>query len=168
MRQAQLLADADRFYLILDRDPAAGSTNGTRAFTSYNNFMLRTQKVNGPLYAFDRGTGKRLWCYGDGLLENQWLVLEQFADLPVIIAAAPMMQRRTTHDTDPPGGGDREGPRPAAVRQAGDLRQQNFMNLTVDHKNGTIDLNATELPHRDHAGRAQERGGPVIESRRNY
>ena len=85
--EAQLLADADRFYLILDRDPSAGSTNGTSRVPVYNNYMLRTQKVNGPLYAFDRGTGKRLWCYGDGLLENQWLVLEQFADLPVIIAA---------------------------------------------------------------------------------
>ena len=36
-----------------------------------NNTALRTQKVNGPLYAFDRGTGKRLWYYGNGLFENQ-------------------------------------------------------------------------------------------------
>src|SRR5262249_3865413 len=93
---AQLLADADRFYLVLDRDPSAGSTNGTRPVPVYNNYMLRSQKVNGPIYAFDRGTNKRLWMYDD-VLENQWLVLEQFADLPVLIASASVMRENNQY-----------------------------------------------------------------------
>jgi outer membrane protein assembly factor BamB len=86
---AQLLADADRFYLFLDRDPSKPSTNNTRRVPVYNQGM-RTAQVNGPVYAFDRGTGKRLWHFGGGLLENQYLVLEQFADLPVMFFTGPM------------------------------------------------------------------------------
>ncbi|MFM8272687.1 MAG: PQQ-binding-like beta-propeller repeat protein, partial [Gemmata sp.] len=60
---AQVLADADKFYLILDREANAVGADGRRPVQVYNNFMLRSQKVNGPLYAFDRGSGKRLWHY---------------------------------------------------------------------------------------------------------
>lgn len=137
--QAQLLADAERFYLILDRDPSANSSNGTSRLGTAN--MLRTVNVNGPIYAFDRGTGKRLWWYGDGLLENQQLVLDRFSEMPVIIAAAPMMQRVNNSPTQV---------HPVVVIEKARGRllfdksvvfdHQNFMNLTVDHKNGTIDL----------------------------
>jgi outer membrane protein assembly factor BamB len=135
---AQLLADADRFYLILDRDAAAGSTNGTRPVPMYNNNMLRSLKVNGPIYAFDRATGKRLWTYAD-VLENQWLVLEQFADMPVFIAAAPVMRENNQYAH-------------AVVvieKERGRLLLDKsvvyngnfFQSLTVDQKNGTISLN---------------------------
>jgi hypothetical protein len=139
--QAQLLHDADRYYLILDRDASAGSSNGTSRLNVGNNFMLRTMNVNGPLYAFDRATGKRLWWYGDGLLENQHLVIDRFADLPVILAAAPMTQRNNNSTVQV---------HPVVVIEKARGRllfdkpvifdHQNFMNLTVDHKNGTIDL----------------------------
>lgn len=56
------------------------------------NYSMRSQLVNGPIYAFERTTGKRLW-YVEDLLENQWIILERFADLPVIIAAAPGTDR---------------------------------------------------------------------------
>jgi hypothetical protein len=139
--QAQLLFDADHYYLVLDREAAAGSSNGTTRLNVGNTFMLRVTNVNGPLYAFDRVTGKRLWWYGDGLLENQQLVMDRFAELPVILAAAPMMHRVNNSSTQV---------HPVVVIEKARGRllfdnpvvfdHQNFMNLTVDHKNGTIDL----------------------------
>jgi hypothetical protein len=139
--QAQLLSDADRYYLILDRDYGAASSNGTTRLGAQQQFSLRTISVNGPLYAFDRGTGKRLWSYGDGLLENQQLVIDRFAELPVILAAAPMNHRINNITTQV---------HPVVVIEKARGRlifdksvifdHQNFMNLTVDHKNGTIDF----------------------------
>lgn len=82
-RSAQLFADADRFYLVLDRDPARGA--GMVA-TLGTNTQLRTAPVNGPMYCFRRATGERAW-YADHHFENQVLILERFADLPVLVAA---------------------------------------------------------------------------------
>ena len=138
---AQVLADSDRFYLILDRDPAAGSTNGTRPAPVYNNQMVRSQKVNGPIYAFDRGSGKRLWVYAD-VLENQWLVLEQFADLPVLIASAPMYPNQNGNGQPIHAVVVIEKERGRLVFDKPVLYTGNFFqNLTVDQKNGTISMN---------------------------
>ncbi len=138
---AQLLADADRYYLILDRDPAAPSTNGSRPLFVGNAPPLRSQKVNGPIYAFDRATGKRLWVYAD-VLENQWLVLQQFADLPVLIAAAPMSR------TNPQGQTVQGYAVVVIEKERGRLVLDKmvphngfYQGLTVDHKNGTITMN---------------------------
>ena len=145
--EAQIIADADRFYLFLDRDPSAPSTNDTRRVPVYNN-TIRTHKVNGPLYAFDRGTGKRLWHYGEGLFENQLLILEQFADLPVIMAASPVSRQI-------PNQGFRQDCPVVVIEKArGRLlfdravigqNNQTFQNITVSFKNGTIDLNRYDL-----------------------
>lgn len=135
---AQLLADADRYYLTLDRDPNAQGAKGMRSVPIYNNYMLRSQKVNGPLYAFDRATRKRLWYYGD-VLEHQWLVLEQFAELPVIIASAPVMNENNayTHMVVVI-----EKERGRLVMNKPVVYNGNFfMNLTVDPKNHTISMN---------------------------
>ncbi len=152
---AQLLADADRFYLILDRDPTAGSTNGTRPVQIFNNYMLRSQKVNGPIYAFDRATGKRLWTYSD-VLENQWLVLEQFGDLPVLIASAPMMRENNQY-VHAVVVIEKERGRlvfDKNVQYNGNF----FQTLTVDQKNGTIGMNRIDTrifiqPEEPRAGR---------------
>lgn len=136
--EAQVLADAEKFYLILDRDPNTPSTNGTRRIPIYNNYMLRAQKVNGPIYAFDRGSHKRLWLYAD-VLENQLLVLEQFNDLPVIIAASPVMDstNRQTYSVVVI-----EKDRGRLVYDKNILYNGNlFMSLTIDQKNGTINMN---------------------------
>jgi outer membrane protein assembly factor BamB len=75
-----LLADADRFYLFLNR-PSEG-----RVF--YGGFsMIRSLPVNGVAYGFDRATGRRLW-FTEQLFENQSVLLERFDDLPCIVAAA--------------------------------------------------------------------------------
>lgn len=135
---AQILADNDRFYLILDRDPNAAAANGLRPVPVYNNYMLRSQKVNGPIYAFDRGSGKRLWHYAD-VLDHQWLVLEQFSELPVLIASAPVMNQNNTY-THPVVVIEKE--RGRLVYNKPVLYNGNFfMNLTVDQKNGTISMN---------------------------
>jgi hypothetical protein len=139
--QAQLFVDADRYYLVFDRELSAGSSNGSSRLNVGNQFMLRVQNVNGALYAFDRGSGKRLWHYGNGLLENQQLVIDRFAELPVILAAAPMMHRNNNNSVQA---------HPVVVIEKARGRllfdksvvfdHQNFMNLVVNHKNGTIDL----------------------------
>jgi outer membrane protein assembly factor BamB len=78
-----LLADADRFYLFLNR-----ASNG-QDFGGYT--MIRSVSVNGVAYSFDKATGRRLW-YRDGrLFENQKVLLERFDELPCIVAAAQVM-----------------------------------------------------------------------------
>lgn len=139
--QAQVFADPDRFYVVLDRDASATPAAGGQIIPNYN-YALRTHKVNGPMYAFDRATGKRLWCQ-DEAFENQMLVLEQFADLPVVIAVAA--QR------------DRNGANAYRVvvveKERGLLRFHKplqftayyFQSLQVDLKNGTVDLLRQDL-----------------------
>jgi hypothetical protein len=76
-KEPVLLADADRFFLFLNRPGGP---------TPYTYTMIRYQHVNGPAYGFDRMTGKRLW-YTDRLFENQLVFLDRFDDLPVLVAA---------------------------------------------------------------------------------
>ncbi|HVL15865.1 MAG TPA: PQQ-binding-like beta-propeller repeat protein [Gemmata sp.] len=143
--EAQVIADADRFYLFLDRDPSAGSTNDTQRVPIYNN-TLRTHKVNGPLYAFDRASGKRLWYYGNGLFENQLLILEQFNDVPVIMAASPVMRRNKQ-------GGARydcpvvviEKARGRLLYDRAEINNNVFQSMVVNFKNGTIDLHRHDV-----------------------
>jgi hypothetical protein len=140
--EAQLLADADRFYLFLDRDTSLPSTNGTMRQPVYNN-TIRTHRVNGPLYAFDRTTGKRLWHYGNGLFENQMLVLEQFAELPVIMAASPVRNANNQY-TYPVVVIEKARGRLVLERPV-TYNGQFFMNMNVNLKNGTIDLNRYDM-----------------------
>jgi outer membrane protein assembly factor BamB len=142
-RDAQVFADADRFYLFLDRDPALPATNNTRRVPMYNN-TLRTVAVNGPLYAFDRATGRRLWTYGNGLLENQMLILEQFAELPVIIAAGPV--QRVDNNQQLYQVVIIEKARGKLIFEKPVPNNGNFFhNLNVNLKNGTIDLNRFDI-----------------------
>lgn len=141
---AQLFLDADRFYLILDRDPGLPSSNGSTRGPVYTN-SIRTHPINGPIYAFDRLSGKRLWSYGDGmgLLENQMLILEQFSELPVIMIAGPMQNQ------------NRQLTYPVVILEKARGRiifdrpiQYNgnfFHNLHVDSKNGIIQLNRFDM-----------------------
>jgi hypothetical protein len=76
--------------------------------------------------------------YSD-VLENQWLVLEQFADLPVLIASAPVMKENNqyVHAVVVI-----EKERGRLVFNKPVLYNGNFFqNLTVDQKNGTINMN---------------------------
>ena len=73
-----LLADAERFYLFLNR------TSGLPTDNSHYSYV-RTIPVNGAVYGFDRTTGKRLW-FTDRLFENQYLYTERFEELPCMVA----------------------------------------------------------------------------------
>ncbi len=137
--QAHLLADADRFYLFLDRDVSAPSTSGTSRIQMQNS-VLRTLQVNGPLYAFDRNTAKRLWSYGNGLFENQCLVLEQFAEMPVIMAASMVSNRQTNINSQPIVVIEKARGR-LIFDKAHPYDGQVFQNLTVNQKNGQVELN---------------------------
>jgi hypothetical protein len=106
-----------------------------------NNLVLKTMPVNGALYAFDRSTNKRLWYYGNGLFENQVLLLDQFAEMPVIVAGSPMQSRQINNF---------QNIFPVVVIEKARGRllfdkplpfdNQFFLKLQVDHKNGTISL----------------------------
>jgi hypothetical protein len=84
VNEALLFADRDRFFVMLNRPHEGANNRG-----GYNPVFaqaIRSVRVNGVLYGFDRTTGRRLW-HTDEQMEDQYVALEQFADLPVIIAA---------------------------------------------------------------------------------
>lgn len=138
--QVQVLADHDRFYAVLDRDPAGAGVPGGVRGSPVNSNALRTLKVNGPMYAFDRGSGKRLWCQ-DEAFENQMLILEQFGDLPVIIGVSNVTR-----------GAPNSYQVVVVEKERGLLRYNKpvmsngfFQSLQVDLKNGTVDLHRQDL-----------------------
>ncbi len=133
---AQIFADADRFYLVLDRDPNLNN----RVLNVGGQYMVRSQKVNGPLYAFDRGSGKRLWFF-EGLFENQQLVLEHFMELPVLIASsAPIMNANGSGYNHSVVVIEKERGR-LILEKSVVYNGNMFMNLVIDAKNGTISMN---------------------------
>ncbi|MFO0849098.1 MAG: PQQ-binding-like beta-propeller repeat protein [Gemmataceae bacterium] len=94
--RAVLLADADRFYLLLNRP--AGQVEvfggGRGIMPGPSSSFIRTEPVSGPVYAFDRATGRRLW-YTDSLLVRHNLVLDRFDDLPVLVGAGDVRDERS-------------------------------------------------------------------------
>jgi outer membrane protein assembly factor BamB/tetratricopeptide (TPR) repeat protein len=137
--EAQLFADPDRFFVVLDK--TAGGAGGLNRQRIYG-YTVRTTPVNGPMYAFDRATGRRLW-FVDELFDNQWLVTERFADLPVVIAACLFHEKNGNQSY-----------RVVVVEKASGAVRFNrgvtnngnyFQHLTVDPKNSTIDLHRFDL-----------------------
>ncbi len=78
---AHLLGDAERFYLALIRRPDSGLS--WRASASV---AIPSMKLNGPLYALNRSTGKLEWVCD--FLPHQMLLLDQVRDLPVLLFAS--------------------------------------------------------------------------------
>jgi len=70
--------------VVLNR-PHEGA-NGRGGYQSAFTQAIRSVRVNGTMYAFDRTNGKRLW-YTDEQLDDQNVSMEHFAELPIIIAA---------------------------------------------------------------------------------
>lgn len=124
-----LLADADRFYCFLNRDPKANPGGQMQpeqmySYPSYN----RARVVNGVAYAFDRGSGKRQW-YQETEFVNQRLMVERFDDMPCLVAFNPAY----TTDPNNPGLGGFKGQ--AAAHKV----------VCVDKVNGSV-REAKELP----------------------
>src|SRR5205085_1274477 len=83
VNEAVLLADRERYYIALNRPIDPANANGVNPGVASG---IRQVKVNGAVYCFNKSTGKRLW-YTDEQLENQMIIMEQFEDLPVLMAA---------------------------------------------------------------------------------
>ena len=82
VKEAHLLQDGKRFYLAFraDADPKAEPLGEPFSCVS----GMRTVPVNGWVYAFDRATGEA--CWWDKVVKQE-LLLEQFADLPILLFA---------------------------------------------------------------------------------
>jgi outer membrane protein assembly factor BamB/tetratricopeptide (TPR) repeat protein len=85
VHEAMLFADPQRFFVVLNRPHDGANARG--GFQPVFTQAIRSVRVNGTMYAFDRTNSKRLW-YTDEQLDDQNISLEQFSDLPIIIAAS--------------------------------------------------------------------------------
>jgi hypothetical protein len=84
-----LLADRKNFYLPCQapmelKDPNRRAEAGWQANVMTEHGM-RSVPLNGHLYSFERGSGDIAWFI---LVKNQFLILDQFADLPVVFLTA--------------------------------------------------------------------------------
>jgi outer membrane protein assembly factor BamB len=138
INDAVLLVDGDRFFVMLNR-PSEG--NNRFGYNPIFTQAIRSIKVNGHMYAFDRASGKRLW-YTDEQLEDQNIALEQFTDLPIILAAANYQKVNAN--------GAVEAPTMKFValdKATGKLKyyksspnQGQYYSIVTDPKTGTIDV----------------------------
>ncbi len=85
VNEAILLEDNNSYYIILNRPEKNGNT--------YPSFIatMRYCTANGSMYCFNKNSKKRLW-YTNKQLENQLILLDQFKDIPVLIAASNFNQ----------------------------------------------------------------------------
>src|SRR6185312_6823052 len=128
-----------RFYLILDRDRGATSPAGRR---SIGHLRYRTLPVNGPIYAFDRATGKQAWAVGDRPFEHQSLILDHFAELPVLVAAAQGVDRNGVQSYRV---AVVEKDRGLLLFDKGLPPTAAFQSIRIDSKNGTIDFRRPDV-----------------------
>ncbi len=141
---AQLFTDRERFFVTLERELNAANKNLMQIYS----FSLRNQMVNGPMYCFDRNTGKRLWFTEDAsILESQRLILDQFADLPIVVFASPLIEqnnpnvRRVTYKVV-----IIEKERGKVIFNRGVQHNGNvFQSMSVDPRTGTIDFHRFDL-----------------------
>jgi hypothetical protein len=140
------LQDSKQYYVILNRP----SEQKPDVKGPYPNVMgLRSEHVNGTVYAFDRQTGALCWCVAD---VNQMLLLERFQDLPMLFFTARFNK--------PVSGGAYETPIVATLiidkRTGKRLRdsevpnypphsQGQFYALVIDRRAATYDLIAHNL-----------------------
>lgn len=96
INDAMLLVDGERFFVMLNR-PSEG--NNRFNYNPVFSQSIRSAKVNGHMYAFDRATGKELW-HTDEQLEDQNIALEQFGDLPILMAASQFQKMNANGQLD--------------------------------------------------------------------
>ena len=76
-----LLADHDRYYLAFNK----AAEQGVQVMPYVIN-GIRSMRMHGTLYAYDKTSGSLEWYLEN--LNNQFMVLEQFQDLPICLFAA--------------------------------------------------------------------------------
>jgi outer membrane protein assembly factor BamB len=141
-----LVADAKQYYVILNFP--------TDVATSDNLGFLRAEKVNGTVYAFNAASGKVNWYLQ---IFHQKLLLERFADLPMLVFSAIYNQSVNVPNSYARMTGTlsvdkRTGKRLYDNEQAAGFPGQPqgaFNALYIDREKGIIDLvnNKTYLRH---------------------
>jgi outer membrane protein assembly factor BamB len=81
VQEIRLYSDRDRFFLALNKAPEAGVN-----VIPYVSNGLRSGRVNGMLYGYDRVNGQLQWYTMEPI--NTFMLLEQIEDLPILIFAA--------------------------------------------------------------------------------
>lgn len=137
-----VLADRDHVFLALEKRHQGG---GRMDFQSASGPSLRTARVNGPVYAMSRRTGKLNWVCD--FVPHQMLVLERWTDLPVLLFASQF--EKTAANGNP----ERQGVKVTAVdKVTGKLkydeelvRNNQFQSLTANPSAGRIELVRQDL-----------------------
>src|SRR5437899_2491293 len=73
-----LLQDRDNFYIVLNKS----SQQGVQAYPFVSN-GLKSMRVNGTLYTYNKSSGKLDWYRDD--VTNQFMILESIDELPNLI-----------------------------------------------------------------------------------
>ncbi len=136
---AQLFADPTRFYLVLDQNRnAAGGGVAVNRFGGGGVLQMRTAPVDGPMYCFVRATGERAW-YADHHFDNQVLVLDRFADLPVLVAGQTTLRVNSGYEFKAVVVEKERG----LLRFANTIQDQMpqpFQTVTIDPRNRSVEF----------------------------
>jgi outer membrane protein assembly factor BamB len=141
LQQAHLLEDPERFYLVPQRNEVQQN------WSLWPNVMggIRWLKVCGKVYAFEKTTGKRLWKFDT---PGHVLIVDQFADVPVVLFAA-RFNKQLGPAAGVRGGGMQQVIGTKSIdKRTGKLlydhesatNAQQFMALQVNPRAGTVDL----------------------------
>lgn len=138
INDALLLVDSERFYFVLSRPSEGNNRFGYNPIFAQG---IRSVKVNGPMYAFDRASGKRLWHTAEQF-EDMQIITDNMSELPIIIAGTAQQKFNAN--------GNFEGPsqRLVAIDKATGKakfnrtspQQQQYYALLFDAKQGIIEL----------------------------
>jgi outer membrane protein assembly factor BamB len=139
-----LLCDRDHFYfapMAAANNAAAGNAGAGMLSSVVTQQGMRTVPVNGRLYAFERGSGDIAW---HAAVENQFLILDQFWDVPLVLLTARRQQVQNV------GGQVRaqqlvsvtaiEKRRGSTVFEDDKLNTPNFFAVRVDARASTVEL----------------------------
>jgi outer membrane protein assembly factor BamB len=157
LRDPLLLQDGERFYVALNRPIDSNKISSGNILHNFNN-GTRCLTVNGWFLAVQRNDGKKkvdgrdmTWKKGDLAwhsympVQNQMIVLEQFADSPIILFTARHMEST-------PNGGNRLMSQTQSLQKSnGKMRYESapsqffngqpmFSSLQLDLKSRTINL----------------------------
>jgi hypothetical protein len=153
VKDGLLLQDDRNFYVMLNRPNDAGQG----VLGPYSNLtMLRCERVNGEVYAFERRTGKVAW---HNPVEHQMVLLEQFQDMPMVLFTAKYIKvdpRGLQQQTSGTLSIDkRTGKRIYDQEAQNGMPPQNqgqFHTLRIDRQNGNVDLISNTMRLRHYIG----------------
>jgi outer membrane protein assembly factor BamB len=142
LQDAHLYLDREKYYIALNRAQEPGFNSTANVGNG-----LQAERLGGPLYAFDRDSNELAWWRDD--MANQWLVLEQFSDLPLLLLAAQYNR------LNPQGNLERNGVWVTAIdKRTGKLVYDNdklspnngqFITVSAEPQTGVIELGRYDL-----------------------